>query len=411
MTADVPGTLNLASGNGMLPNEPTTRSDVVTLPGEIEALVAAPDRDIARPMVDFLKRQGINVQSVVDADAAFEEAVLHRPNVILIHEDLGPGGGIELCQRLKANTRTHFVPAVLFSTTDSPAVRARAWAAGADAVFTGRADGAEERARLWALLRTQAIYRRQERRQSNQGTAMQSRQRWIASFVHDLQSALGALQANFDYLSHELGDQKSNGRSSEVADCLRDTTLLFSQLARGLRTVLEYERFEGGRFALKPSLIRLSELAADVRRDLGWQASSEGKRLEVRSDTPLDPVVRADRSLLKDAVQNIVAHLLRQPANQVVTLAVLQDGGETVRLEMGGDEDRMTAEQRGAAFEPYAHPGPKAPAGHGLGLPLAKIVVELHGGKLEVEEREDERYAFVVALKAEAVPPELATGG
>ena len=66
----------------MLPNERTTRSEVVTLPGEVEALIAAPSRAVARPLVEFLKRERINVQLVVSADSAFEEALLHRPNEI-----------------------------------------------------------------------------------------------------------------------------------------------------------------------------------------------------------------------------------------------------------------------------------------------------------------------------------------
>ncbi|HEV8150867.1 MAG TPA: hypothetical protein VGP61_11830, partial [Gemmatimonadales bacterium] len=102
----------------MLPNERTTRSEVVTLPGEVEALIAAPSRAAARPMVDFLKKERINVQLVVSADSAFEEALLHRPNVVLIDDRVPPAGGIELCQRLKSNTRTHFVPTILYPQSD-----------------------------------------------------------------------------------------------------------------------------------------------------------------------------------------------------------------------------------------------------------------------------------------------------
>src|SRR5438874_2538532 len=90
----------------MLPNERTTRSEVVTLPGEVEALIAAPERTLARPLVDFLKGEGINVQLVTNADSAFEEALLHRPSVVFIDDRIPPAGGIELCQRLKGNTRT-----------------------------------------------------------------------------------------------------------------------------------------------------------------------------------------------------------------------------------------------------------------------------------------------------------------
>src|SRR5690349_3726221 len=117
----------------MLPNERTTRSEVMTLPGEVEALVAAPSRTAAKPLVDFLKAERINVQLVVDGDSAVEEALLHHPHVVLIDDRVPPSGGIELCQRLKNNGRTHFLPAILVVQGAAPRHRLHAIAAGADA--------------------------------------------------------------------------------------------------------------------------------------------------------------------------------------------------------------------------------------------------------------------------------------
>jgi hypothetical protein len=56
----------------MLPNEETTRSDLTTRPGELEALLAVAGREQARPLVAFLKEQRLNVTLVQDADSAFE---------------------------------------------------------------------------------------------------------------------------------------------------------------------------------------------------------------------------------------------------------------------------------------------------------------------------------------------------
>src|SRR2546421_2704580 len=232
----------------MLPNERTTRSEVVTLPGEVEALIAAPSRAVARPLVDFLKREGINVQLVVNSDTAFEEALLHRPNVILIDDRVPPAGGIELCQRLKGNTRTHFVPSILYAQSDVRQHRLRALAAGADAIFVPGTDEQERRTRLWALLRTQAIYRRQGKKQRTQGATIQERRRWFGRFVHDLQSSIGALQANFEYLAQAA---RAKGRpGADLDECVTDSQTVFRQIARGLRTVLDVERFEAGRIAL-----------------------------------------------------------------------------------------------------------------------------------------------------------------
>jgi DNA-binding response OmpR family regulator len=115
----------------MLPDERTTLSNTLALPSDVEALVAAPGRGVARPLITFLRSQGISVQTAGDSDSAFEEALLHPPDVILIDDRILPAGGIELCQRLKANIRTHFVPTIVFPLNDLRQFRLRATADGA----------------------------------------------------------------------------------------------------------------------------------------------------------------------------------------------------------------------------------------------------------------------------------------
>src|ERR1039457_140273 len=99
----------------MLPNERTTRDEVAAVPGVVEGLIVAPDRECARPLLDFLRAEGVNVQVVNAVELGFEEALLHRPNVVIIDERISKAGGVDLCERLKANSRTHFLPVILFA--------------------------------------------------------------------------------------------------------------------------------------------------------------------------------------------------------------------------------------------------------------------------------------------------------
>src|SRR5215467_12275473 len=60
----------------MLPDERTTHRNELPLPSEAEGLIVAPDRTIARPLVSFLRAQGLAVRTADDAETAFEEALL-----------------------------------------------------------------------------------------------------------------------------------------------------------------------------------------------------------------------------------------------------------------------------------------------------------------------------------------------
>jgi K+-sensing histidine kinase KdpD len=389
----------------MLPNERTTRSEVVTLPGEVEALIAAPSRATARPLIEFLKGERINVQLVDSADSAFEEALLHRPNVVVIDDRIPPAGGIELCQRLKGNTRTHFVPTILFAQNDVRQHRLRALAAGADAIFVPGTDEQERRTRLWALLRTQAIYRRQEKKQRTQGAVIQERRRWLGNFVHDLQSSIGALQANFEYLAQTARSKSRPG--AELDECVTDSQTVFRQIARGLRTVLDVERFEAGRITLKEAPVLLSEVARDVKAELEWHASATSKTIEIER-AEREVAARGDVDYLKEAAINVAHFVLRQPGTRQLTLKVAGGAG-AARLAIMGDGEAIPPDEREKIFEAHGHPGKQATFGHALGLVLAKMVAELHGGSIWIEDAPRGGTAFVIEVKAENGSPHLRT--
>jgi len=382
---------------GLLSNEQTTRSDVVTLPGEIEALVATPGRDDGRPVVDFLRREGLNVTLVHDSDSAFEEALLHRPNLLLIHQHLPPQGGVELCQRLKANTRTHFLPTILVATELPKDLRLRAIAAGADAVFGPRTAEDERRARLWALLRSQTLQRREERRRRVQGSALRTRGQWLEAFVHDLHNALGALSANFEFLSRAVGRERREG-SADLADCERETRSLLAQLTRGLRIVQDFERFESGRVKLDAEPVELVDLLAHVKDELALHV--------VRPSPPLRfaPVAAGlatygDPPLLRRAIALLAAYLLRRPAMAEVEVSALREG-EDILIRIAGDGPRLNQREREHLFEPYARIPHATPVAHGLGLALAKTVIDLHGGAVAAIDDGHGGTAFVVQLKS-----------
>jgi signal transduction histidine kinase len=389
----------------MWPNERTSRSEIVAVPSELEALVAAGERDAARPLVAFLKAEQLNIAVVSDAEAAFEEALLHRPNLLVVHEDLPPGDGIELCQRLKNNTRTHFLPVIIVSRADKGPQRIRALAAGADAVFPPGMDDVERRTRLWALLRSQALYRRQERKHAGQRTALQERGRWVETFVHDLQNVAGALQANFEFLAQAAASVP--GRSDDVLECARETRQVFQQLTWGLRSVQDYERFESGRVAVQPVPVRLDELLAEVKEELRWQGGN-GLRprpvLEVVSAE--STTVLGDRELLRQAFCGLAAYLLRQPRTSRLLLRTTDDAA-AVHISLSSDGEAIPPEDRDRIFEPYVRLTRRAPPVQGLGLALARAVVELHGGKVIAEVSDEGGAAFLVELKSGGAKPNL----
>jgi signal transduction histidine kinase len=385
----------------MLPDERTTHSNTLALPSDVEALVAAPGRGIARPLVTFLRSQNINVQTATTADTAFEEALLHPPDVILIDDRLPPVGGIELCQRLKGNVRTHFVPAIVFLLNDLRPHRLRALAAGADAVFAPSTDAQERRTRLWSLLRSRALHRQLERKQRSQGSEIVERRRWLGFFMHDLQGSVAALQANFDYLSN-FSPAPDDPRYGDFQDSIEDSRTVFALLVHSVRTVTDFERQEAGQLPLHATPFSLRGLAVEIEAELRRHASIHGKSLRLISNGAIDTrasekLVAGDRDLIKRAVMNLVLHAVRRGAPERPVTMDVQEGMAGVRLSVAILGDPLRGD-RAQIFEPYAELSAQS-VGYGLGLALARAVVELHGGRIWVDDVPPDGWAFVLELK------------
>jgi K+-sensing histidine kinase KdpD len=380
----------------MLPNERTTRDEVAATPGEVEGLVVASDRHAARPLVDFLRAEGINVQVANSTDAGFEEALLHRPNIVLIDENISKAGGVDLCGRLKANLRTHFLPVILFAKSkQDELLRLDAFAAGADALFSPGTSREERRARLWALLRSQAISRKLDSRRQAQSSTIAEKRRWVRGLIHDVQNLVGAIQANFEYVAQCCLDHDPAKRS-EFDECVEETRSTFREMVRNLRTVLEFERFEAGDVVLKTGKVLLSEVCDAVSASLAHLASSNHKVIAVDRAAYSLPI-SGDANYLKEAVAILSSHVLRQAENRECHLDLSSDLG-VARLRIYGDKHQIPAAVRRHIFNPYSDlpKGRAASVAQKAGLALARVIVEVHHGSTWVEDTPGAGSAFVI---------------
>lgn len=167
--------------------------------------------------------------------------------------------------------------------------------------------------------------------------------------------------------------------SAETADSLDDIVTATDRLDSWLGRFLDFAR------PVEPDLSRvnISDLLNTTTQLAKQRFEDRGVKL-LRTDPHRQVFVDADESLLEQALYSILANACESGAKQVTaTLAYSAEAGvPSVVIEIADDGRGIDPAMLDRIFEPFQTDKAK---GTGLGLAHAKIIVDLHGGMIEVE--------------------------
>ena len=159
------------------------------------------------------------------------------------------------------------------------------------------------------------------------------------------------------------------------------------QLKRMLNEMLDLSKIEAGKMELRPAVLSLQELLADLLE--GFQPLAQGKSIMMEV-FPMEniPKVRADRDKLYEVLANLLENAIKfTPSGGRVQIGaqVLDDRHIEVRVSDTGCG--IPEEHLLKIFDKFyrVQSGPGNAAGAGLGLAIAKGLIELHGGTVAVE--------------------------
>jgi len=213
-----------------------------------------------------------------------------------------------------------------------------------------------------------------------------AKSQFLANMSHELRTPLNAIIGFSQLLESELLGPLGNERYREYAGDIRDSG---EHLLTIISDILDLSRVEAGRMVLEPMETDIVELLRTGERWEKERARLEG--VELRLDVPEDGLRwTVDPTRLKQAIVNLVSNAVKfTPRGGTVTLAAAQEGGCLV-LRVTDTGVGMTATQLHQALQPFGqvqNAMSRKHAGTGLGLPLTKALVELHGGTLEIDSR------------------------
>ena len=225
--------------------------------------------------------------------------------------------------------------------------------------------------------------------------AEMARNSFLGQAAHELRTPLTNIQL---YVENALEDCKNDPHAT--AKCLNVINEESRRLERVVSQILSVSEIETGSFQLKRDDVRLDVLLETLKAD--YEPQAKDKQITLKFNLPPKlPVLQADRDKISLALHNLLGNALKYtPEKGRVTVNATLDTDQTcvevidTGIGIGPDDvEKIFDKFYRAKDERVANI-----TGSGLGLPIAREVIRLHGGDISVESELNKGSIFTLTL-------------
>jgi signal transduction histidine kinase len=205
----------------------------------------------------------------------------------------------------------------------------------------------------------------------------QLRRNLLADVAHELRTPIAVLQANLRAILDEVYPLDQ----TEIAQLYEQTRYL-SHLVDDLHLLAQAEARQLPLHRQETDLTQLVKTTVDL-----FRPTAEAKEVSLQTQLPANsPTLQIDAARITQVLQNLLANALRHtPANGTITVSI-QPGPETISLCIADTGDGIPPEHLPHIFDRFYRTDSarsRDRGGAGLGLAIARAIVEAHGGQIK----------------------------
>jgi len=227
----------------------------------------------------------------------------------------------------------------------------------------------------------------------------QSRQRerdFLAGVSHDLKTPLAILQGYANALADGAASDDAS-RLRALSGIQRET----ERMARLIAALLELARLQSGLVPFKPVAVDLAALARRVLADLSPQAQEKGLHFVDALPAGM-PAIQADPTQIERVLLNLLDNAVRfTPQGGAITVGGSSEQGDRVSVWVQDTGPGIPPEALPHVFDRFYQVDAARPPGRrgsGLGLTIAREIVNRHGGDIQAESQPGQGARFTLTL-------------
>jgi PAS domain S-box-containing protein len=206
--------------------------------------------------------------------------------------------------------------------------------------------------------------------------AVEARENLLAVVSHDLRGFLSAIRLHTELMARRAPE----GRDKQI-DAILCTSKRMNQLIDDL---LQAATIEAGTFVVEPQQQKVASIVEDAMHALAPLAAAQSVHLEREVSEGLPPML-GDRRRIVQVLSNLIGNAIKfTPGGGSIRVRAWAQASD-IRFAVTDDGPGIPEKELAHVFERYAKGQSPAPDGVGLGLYIARGIVEAHGGRIWVE--------------------------
>lgn len=222
---------------------------------------------------------------------------------------------------------------------------------------------------------------------------------FVAHVAHELKTPLNTLSLCTEALFNDGADDPES--RVEAANIMHDE---IERLAGLIDNLLSITKIETGQISVERQRLRLRDFLQDTF-DVASR-SEKARELTFEIDLPPDvPSIMADKDLLRIAINNLLTNAVKYSRPGGVVTMNCEETEQTIRILVRDTGIGIDPDEQGRIFDRFyrsENAEARQRSGHGLGLSLARDIVQLHHGTLTVNSTPNEGSDFVIEIWKEA---------
>ncbi len=216
-------------------------------------------------------------------------------------------------------------------------------------------------------------------------TANRTKSEFLANMSHELRTPLNAIIGFSEVIKRGTFGPLNDRYREYASDIFSSGT----HLLKLINEILDLTKLEARQFELHEDDVDLAALILSAIHTIEPQAEKAGVQMSSAIDGDL-PFVRADDRRMRQILFNLLSNAVKFTPDAGRVSVVASAGAEGVTITVSDTGIGMAPDQIPQAFEPFRQIDSKISRkyeGTGLGLPLTRHLVELHGGSLTIESK------------------------